>query len=159
MMASLRERLESLVAAGGQATLLAVDVGFVLERGWAALEVLERRSLELPRLVVHAGCRRGSVLIEDGEVKVILDFDSSHDDARAVDLVVAVQDYAKVYGGSGVGCLQGAVGPHGRRDVPAGRPRRAALAGRRTEDRPRARPGPLAAQPPRRTPGPAGAGV
>jgi Ser/Thr protein kinase RdoA (MazF antagonist) len=100
MMASLRERLESLLeaGAGGQATLLAVDVGFVLERGWEALEVLERRSLELPRLVVHAGCRRGSVLIEGGEVKVILDFDSSHDDARVVDLVVAVHDYAKVYG-------------------------------------------------------------
>ena len=100
MMASLRERLEAVVAAGAgeQATLLAVDVGFVLDRGWEALEILERRSPELLRLVIHAGCRRGSVLIEDGDVKAILDFDSSHDDARVVDLVVAVHDYAKVYG-------------------------------------------------------------
>ncbi|MGH2688119.1 MAG: phosphotransferase [Actinomycetota bacterium] len=100
MMASLRERLESLVAAGAgeQATLLAVDAGFVLERGWEAHEVLERRAPERPHLVIHAGCRRGSVGIEGGDVKVILDFDSSHEDARVVDLVVAVHDYAKVYG-------------------------------------------------------------
>lgn len=56
---------------------------------------------ELPRIVVHGGARRGSLVFDGGQVVGVLDFDSAHPDVRVLDLAVAVHDVGKVYTGSG----------------------------------------------------------
>ena len=55
----------------------------------------------LPRVVVHGGARRGSLVFAGDEVCGVLDFDSAHPDARVLDLAVAVHDVAKVFTGLG----------------------------------------------------------
>ncbi|WP_427115927.1 phosphotransferase enzyme family protein [Pseudarthrobacter scleromae] len=55
----------------------------------------------LPRVVVHGGARRGSLVFNGNEVAGVLDFDSSHADVRVLDLAVAVHDVGKVYTRSG----------------------------------------------------------
>ncbi|WP_222267299.1 phosphotransferase enzyme family protein [Modestobacter marinus] len=52
---------------------------------------------ELPRVVVHGGARRGSLLFDGERVVGVLDFDSAHADVRVLDLAVAVHDVGKVY--------------------------------------------------------------
>ncbi|MGY1663008.1 phosphotransferase enzyme family protein [Geodermatophilus sp. SYSU D00705] len=52
---------------------------------------------ELPRVVVHGGARRGSLVFAGDQVVGVLDFDSAHPDVRALDLAVAVHDAGKVY--------------------------------------------------------------
>jgi homoserine kinase type II len=51
----------------------------------------------LPRVVVHGGARRGSLVFNGSEVAGVLDFDSAHADVRVLDLAVAVHDVGKVY--------------------------------------------------------------
>lgn len=51
----------------------------------------------LPRVVVHGGARRGSLVFAGDEVAGVLDFDSAHPDVRVLDLAVAVHDVGKVY--------------------------------------------------------------
>lgn len=51
----------------------------------------------LPRVVVHGGARRGSLVFNGNEVAGVLDFDSAHADVRVLDLAVAVHDVGKVY--------------------------------------------------------------
>lgn len=51
----------------------------------------------LPRVVVHGGARRGSLIFDGEQVAGVLDFDSSHPDMRVLDLAVAVHDVSKVY--------------------------------------------------------------
>ena len=51
----------------------------------------------LPRVVVHGGARRGSLVFNGNEVAGVLDFDSAHPDVRVLDLAVAVHDVGKVY--------------------------------------------------------------
>jgi len=55
----------------------------------------------LPRVVVHGGARRGSLVFDGGQVAGVLDFDSSHPDMRVLDLAVAVHDVSKVYTSQG----------------------------------------------------------
>jgi homoserine kinase type II len=55
----------------------------------------------LPRVVVHGGARRGSLVFNGSEVAGVLDFDSAHADVRVLDLAVAVHDVGKVYTGPG----------------------------------------------------------
>ncbi|MGY1638540.1 phosphotransferase enzyme family protein [Geodermatophilus sp. SYSU D00742] len=52
---------------------------------------------ELPRVVVHGGARRGSLVFAGDEVVGVLDFDSAHPDVRVLDLAVAVHDVGKIY--------------------------------------------------------------
>lgn len=52
---------------------------------------------DLPRVVVHGGARRGSLVFAGDEVVGVLDFDSAHPDVRVLDLAVAVHDVGKVY--------------------------------------------------------------
>ncbi|WP_083266591.1 phosphotransferase enzyme family protein [Arthrobacter sp. U41] len=52
---------------------------------------------DLPRVVVHGGARRGSLVFRGDQVVGVLDFDSSHPDIRVLDLAVAVHDAGKVY--------------------------------------------------------------
>jgi homoserine kinase type II len=52
---------------------------------------------ELPRVVVHGGARRGSLVFDGDHVVGVLDFDSAHADVRVLDLAVAVHDVGKVY--------------------------------------------------------------
>lgn len=52
---------------------------------------------DLPRVVVHGGARRGSLLFDGPEVVGVLDFDSAHPDVRVLDVAVAVHDVGKVY--------------------------------------------------------------
>ena len=52
---------------------------------------------ELPRVVVHGGARRGSLVFDGDQVAGVLDFDSAHPDVRVLDLAVAVHDVGKVY--------------------------------------------------------------
>ena len=56
---------------------------------------------ELPRMVVHGGARRGSLVFSGDQVVGVLDFDSAHPDVRVLDLAVAVHDVGKVYTRSG----------------------------------------------------------
>ncbi|MBT2520812.1 phosphotransferase enzyme family protein [Arthrobacter sp. ISL-28] len=51
----------------------------------------------LPRVVVHGGARRGSLIFDGDQVAGVLDFDSAHPDVRVLDLAVAVHDVSKVY--------------------------------------------------------------
>ncbi|MET1065750.1 MAG: phosphotransferase [Arthrobacter sp.] len=65
-----------------------------------AVRVLDRLSVllpDLPRVVVHGGARRGSLVFDDDHVVGVLDFDSAHPDVRVLDLAVAVHDVGKVY--------------------------------------------------------------
>lgn len=52
---------------------------------------------DLPRVVVHGGARRGSMLFSGPEVVGVLDFDSAHPDVRVLDIAVAAHDVGKVY--------------------------------------------------------------
>jgi homoserine kinase type II len=52
---------------------------------------------DLPRVVVHGGARRGSLVFAGDQVVGVLDFDSAHPDVRVLDLAVAVHDVGKVY--------------------------------------------------------------
>jgi homoserine kinase type II len=70
----------------------------VIERGWSTVQKLDSLYPTLPLVIIHAGCRRGSVLFEGDKLVGVLDFDSSHLEARALDLTVALHDFAKVYG-------------------------------------------------------------
>lgn len=58
---------------------------------------LTRLVPDLPRVVVHGGARRGSLVFAGGRVAGVLDFDSAHGDVRVLDLAVAVHDVGKVY--------------------------------------------------------------
>jgi len=95
------DRMASLFAAYGaespQGQLL-VSLPYALERGEAALSVLDRLYAHLPQLVIHAGCRRGSALFAADSLIAMLDFDSARLEARVLDLAVALHDFAKVYG-------------------------------------------------------------
>jgi homoserine kinase type II len=51
----------------------------------------------LPRVMIHGGARRGSVLYDGDRVAAILDFDSARPDVRVLDLAVAAHDVGKVY--------------------------------------------------------------
>ena len=61
------------------------------------VEQLTRLLPDLPRVVVHGGARRGSLVFNGSEVAGVLDFDSAHPDIRVLDLAVAVHDAGKVY--------------------------------------------------------------
>jgi len=52
---------------------------------------------DLPRVIVHGGARRGSLLFDGPEIVGVLDFDSAHPDVRVLDAAVAVHDVGKVY--------------------------------------------------------------
>ncbi|WP_369132710.1 phosphotransferase enzyme family protein [Modestobacter sp. I12A-02662] len=74
------------------------DVGPALRA--RAVEVVGRLTAllpELPRVVVHGGARRGSLLFDGDRVVGVLDLDSAHADVRVLDLAVAVHDVGKVY--------------------------------------------------------------
>jgi Ser/Thr protein kinase RdoA (MazF antagonist) len=99
MAATLRQRLEGLPGGGAASPDgSALPLAFAVELGWEALGTLERLAPRLPRLVIHAGCRRGSVVYQGRRLALVLDFDSAHVEERIVDVAVAVHDFAKVYG-------------------------------------------------------------
>ena len=77
---------------------LAAPLRFALAEGQAVYRRLEELYRSLPVTIIHAGCRRGSTLFDGGRLAVVLDFDSAHLEARALDVAVAVHDFAKVYG-------------------------------------------------------------
>ncbi len=77
---------------------LAAPLRFALAEGKAVHRRLEELYRILPLTTIHAGCRRGSALFDGGRLLVVLDFDSAHHEARALDVAVAVHDFAKVYG-------------------------------------------------------------
>jgi homoserine kinase type II len=86
VVAELRARL----AADGLDPELRARAGDVVDRLTALLP-------ELPRVVVHGGARRGSLVFAGDRVVGVLDFDSAHADVRVLDLAVAVHDVGKVY--------------------------------------------------------------
>lgn len=77
---------------------LAGPLRFALAEGRAVHRRLEELYRSLPLTTIHAGCRRGSALFDGDRLMVVLDFDSAHAEARALDVAVAVHDFAKVYG-------------------------------------------------------------
>jgi len=107
----LRGRLAALPSVEGLADLpgargeadpqvrpLLQSLPYALAASAAVLGHLDRLYPSLPRLTIHAGCRRGSVLFTGDRLLAVLDFDSAHDEARVLDLAVALHDFAKVYG-------------------------------------------------------------
>ncbi|WP_448613254.1 phosphotransferase enzyme family protein [Modestobacter sp. URMC 112] len=86
VLAELRAR----TAAADPDPALAARAAGVVDRLTALLP-------DLPRLVVHGGARRGSLVFDGDEVVGVLDFDSAHADVRVLDLAVAVHDVGKVY--------------------------------------------------------------
>jgi Ser/Thr protein kinase RdoA (MazF antagonist) len=102
---ALRARLtETAHLAGGVTLTDALAAGFegTLTRAEQVCSRLEALYPNLPRTLVHAGCRRGSVIFDEADrVAVVLDFDSAHTEARALDLAVGVFDFAKIYGEPG----------------------------------------------------------
>jgi homoserine kinase type II len=69
----------------------------VSDRAVEVVAELDALLPDLPRVVVHGGARRGSVLFRGPEVVGVLDFDSAHPDVRVLDVAVAVHDVGKVY--------------------------------------------------------------
>ncbi|MGH9037192.1 MAG: phosphotransferase enzyme family protein [Acidimicrobiia bacterium] len=102
MPAALAERLaavpteERFLAAVPEE--LAGPLRFALAEGRAVHRRLVELYRVLPVTIIHAGCRRGSALFDGGHLRVVLDFDSARLEARAMDVAVAVHDFAKVYG-------------------------------------------------------------
>ena len=102
--AALRERIDAVVAlraAGppdGTPPALVASIAGTLAEADAAAARLGELYATLARLVVHAGCRRGSTLFDGDRLVCVLDFDSAHLEVRALDVAVAVFDFAKVYG-------------------------------------------------------------
>ena len=73
----------------------------VLAEGDRVSAVLARLSPELPRTLIHGGCRRGSLRFSGTELVGVLDFDSARCEMRVLDLGIAVHDFAKLYGQPG----------------------------------------------------------
>lgn len=81
-----------------EAAVLVESLRYALAEGEAALAGLDRLYPHLPITIVHGGCRRGSVFFGGGRLLAMLDYDSAREEARILDLVVAVHDFAKIYG-------------------------------------------------------------
>ncbi len=81
-----------------RALQLLAELPAVLEECATALRLLGRVYPSLPQLIIHAGCRRGSAFFRGDQLAAMLDFDSAHQEARALDLAVALHDFAKIYG-------------------------------------------------------------
>jgi homoserine kinase type II len=65
-----------------------------------AARVVERLTAllpDLPRVSVHGGARRSSLVFDGDELVAVLDFDSARPDVRVLDLAIAVHDVGKVY--------------------------------------------------------------
>lgn len=104
--AALAERLAAVRAAQAAATGVLPDglgdsLAFALDEGEAVRRRLDDLYEVLPVTTIHAGCRRGSALFDGERLKVVLDFDSAHHEARALDVAVGVFDFAKIYGDPG----------------------------------------------------------
>lgn len=106
MLARYHQTIADLPAAGPEPALLAELRSRAEDDG--ADKALSARTAHLvgqlasllphlPRVVVHGGARRGSLVFNGCEVAGVLDFDSSHPDVRVLDLAVAVHDVGKVY--------------------------------------------------------------
>lgn len=80
---------------------LLASLPYVLERGEVALSLLDRLYPELPKLIIHGGCRRGSTLFRGDRLVAMLDFDSARLEARVLDLAIAFHDFGKVWGDPG----------------------------------------------------------
>jgi homoserine kinase type II len=72
-------------------------VPYMLEKAHDALAQLELLYASAPVITIHGGCRRGSALFRGDRLVAMLDFDSARPEVRALDLAIAVHDYAKVY--------------------------------------------------------------
>jgi homoserine kinase type II len=70
---------------------------YLVERSRLLLARLEPLWPDLPRTVIHGGCRRGSLLFTGPKLTGLLDFDSARPDVRVLDLAIAVHDLGKVY--------------------------------------------------------------
>jgi homoserine kinase type II len=86
VLAELRRRLDG----GDLEPALQTRAARVVEQLTALLP-------DLPRVTVHGGARRSSLVFDGDQVVGVLDFDSAHPDLRALDLAVAVHDVGKVY--------------------------------------------------------------
>jgi homoserine kinase type II len=86
VLTELRRRLDG----GGLDPALRSRAARVVEQLTALLP-------DLPRVTVHGGARRSSLVFDGEQVVGVLDFDSAHPDLRALDLAVAVHDVGKVY--------------------------------------------------------------
>lgn len=98
---ALAERLGAVVHARGGAAPpaeLAAEAGYALDQAEAVTARLHALYQSLPVTTIHAGCRRGSTLFDGDRLLAVLDFDSAHREARALDVAVAVHDFAKIYG-------------------------------------------------------------
>jgi homoserine kinase type II len=72
-------------------------VPYMLEKAHDVLAQLETLYAGAPVITIHGGCRRGSALFRGNRLVAMLDFDSARPEVRALDLAIAVHDYAKVY--------------------------------------------------------------
>jgi homoserine kinase type II len=77
------------------------SVPYAIEKAGEVLDLLDRLYPELPLLIIHGGCRRGSALFSGDRLITMLDFDSARYEARVVDLAIALHDFAKVFGERG----------------------------------------------------------
>lgn len=80
---------------------LLASLPYVLEGGEAVLGRLDHLYPDLPKLVIHGGCRRGSTLFGGDRLVAMLDFDSARLEARVVDIAIALHDFGKVWGDPG----------------------------------------------------------
>jgi homoserine kinase type II len=72
-------------------------VPYMLDKAHDALAQLELLYASAPLITIHGGCRRGSALFRGNRLVAMLDFDSARPEVRALDLAIAVHDYAKLY--------------------------------------------------------------
>jgi homoserine kinase type II len=89
---------ELMVRASSDHAELLVDYRTLLNMANRVVEPLAALHPELPKLVIHGGCRRGSTIFDGDRLVAVLDFDSAHREARALDIAVALHDFGKIYG-------------------------------------------------------------
>jgi homoserine kinase type II len=80
---------------------LLASLPYTLGSGKAVLDLLDRLYSDLPKLIIHGGCRRGSTLFRGDRLVTMLDFDSARLDVRVLDLAIALHDFGKVWGDPG----------------------------------------------------------
>jgi homoserine kinase type II len=112
----LREKLAAAVVAvrdsasrppragdgGAPAQRLREAVPPLVARAEQVLDLLDRLDPGLCVLTIHGGCRRGSAIFRGPELATMLDFDSARRELVALDIAIALHDWAKVYTARGM---------------------------------------------------------
>lgn len=92
----LRERVAAAAVVANVPRCIRGMYSDAIKEGKATLARMAAVYSKLPRRIIHGGCRRTSFLFAGGGLCGMLDFDSARIEARALDLAVALHDFARI---------------------------------------------------------------